>query len=496
MAGDGLPVPAEEPARRGHRAFLLLFLAASAAAVVSLQRQVDPDLFWHLRGGLDILRSERIVLPESWNYLFEGRPWVNQQWATEVLFYSAFRWGGYGGLLVLKGLLACAMVLFALAALRGRSLAVRFLCAGVFVGTTLHYFIFRTHLMSLLCTAVLVFLLERRGARDRLPWVLLLFALWANLHALFGLGLLILGLWVVVRWLQGRGRFNAEVLWDAASVPLACAATLANPFGWGVWQTAFSALGDPETKLVTEWWPIWRHSLDQNLGFLFLVLLAAALALLFPRRVHWPSLAASCAIAALGVQHVRFTSDVALPALPLLGSLLAAVEEALGEARTQRIVCRVLPVLTGALVVFSAAGFAFAAATPLVTPGDRLRVDYPVRAVAWMKANAPPGRIFNEYAWGGYLAWELPRCRTFIDPRTGVLLFPRGFVGEWKRAVETRPGWRETLERGRPDYVLVLSDNYIAAQLTAEPGWELLFRDNVSVLYGRRAALQKGKEHP
>ena len=49
----------------------------------------------------------------------------------------------------------------------------------------------------------------------------------------------------------------------------------------------------------------------------------------------------------------------------------------------------------------------------------------------------------------------MPDSKVFIDPRTGVLLFPKGFVGAWKDAAETRPGWRETFERGHPDFALL-----------------------------------------
>lgn len=477
-------------------AFTALFVLCSATAVTVLQRWVDPDLFWQLRGGADILKAHSIVLPDSWTYLFQGQPWVNQQWLTEAIFYLFFHSMGYAGLSLMKGLIACAIVLVILGMLKEHAPEVRYACAAVFIAADLHYFIFRTHLFSLLCTAILLFLLERISPGKRLVWIVLLFAVWSNLHALFGLGLFVLGVYVLTRWVQAGAPFTADALRDWISVPLACAATLVNPFGWGVWKTAIVSFGDPETGLISEWWPIWRHSLNQNLGFIFLVLIVVFLAALFPKRIHWPSLLAAASIAVLGILHVRFTADVTLPAVPLLASLLSAARERIGEERVEGALSALLPAFVAGMMIFMASGFSFALAHPITTPGDVLMVDYPVRAVSWMKRHKVSGRIFNEYSWGGYLDWELPESRIFIDGRTGVLLYPRGFLKSWKSAVETRPGWRTTFEKGAPDYALLLPDDYLSAQLALEPGWELLFKDNISALYHRRTVNPTGTDIP
>ena len=104
----------------------------------------------------------------------------------------------------------------------------------------------------------------------------------------------------------------------AGTAQASCAwtATLVNPFGWGVWRTVYALSGDPVTGMVTEWQPIWRHSIGQNLGFLFIVALVGILGALFPKRICWPSLMASAPIALLGILHVRFTGDAPLPAIP------------------------------------------------------------------------------------------------------------------------------------------------------------------------------------
>lgn len=465
-------------------AFLALFLACAAAAA-NLQRMVDPDLFWQLRAGEDILRSGRVVLPDSWTYPFEGRPWVNQQWLSQILMVKAFDWGGYAGLQALKGLLVGATVLLLVGALKRRPWEVRLFCAVLFIACNARYFLFRTHLFSFLFMAALLYLLERVPPGRRVLGLMALFALWANFHALFGLGLAVLGLWTGVRWLEARERWTARTLVEPFSVIPAAAATLVNPFGTGAWRTALQTLGHSESFLVTEWWPVWKYPFLASAGFYGLITLVVFLAVIYPKRVYWPSLVAGGLLVALGVTSVRFTSDATLPLLPLIGSLAEGAAGWAGERLARRRET-LLALSTAALTVFAAASLSWLAAHPIVTPSSVPRQDYPVAAMAYMKAHGLRGRIFNEFDWGGYLAWALPDSRTAIDGRTATLLFPWGTMTAWKETVDLKPGWRKRLEEGRPDFVLLYSDDYLAAQLATDPGWTLLYRDSVAALYSRR----------
>jgi hypothetical protein len=42
---------------------------------------------------------------------------------------------------------------------------------------------------------------------------------------------------------------------------------------------------------------------------------------------------------------------------------------------------------------------------------------YPVAAVEFLNKRKAEGRIFADYAWGGYLIWKAPQFKTFIDGR-------------------------------------------------------------------------------
>src|SRR6266567_1391070 len=63
--------------------------------------RTDPDLWGHVRFGLDILRDG--ALPHADAYSFTSdRVWINHEWAAEIAMGTAFRAAGGAGLVVLK----------------------------------------------------------------------------------------------------------------------------------------------------------------------------------------------------------------------------------------------------------------------------------------------------------------------------------------------------------------------------------------------------------
>src|SRR5688500_18398438 len=62
----------------------------------------DPDLWGHLRFGLDTLRDGVVTETDLYSYVTEGQRWINHEWLAEVLFALAWTVGGAAGLIVLK----------------------------------------------------------------------------------------------------------------------------------------------------------------------------------------------------------------------------------------------------------------------------------------------------------------------------------------------------------------------------------------------------------
>jgi hypothetical protein len=110
------------------------------------------------------------------------------------------------------------------------------------------------------------------------------------------------------------------------------------------------------------------------------------------------------------------------------------------------------------------------------------RQNMPVDAVAYIRDNSPPGRLFNSYNWGGYLLWELPEYPVFIDGRTD--LYNDEVIDQWLQVVRAEPGWQQTLDRWGVRLILLEPGMPVVAHLRSA-GWRSLYEDQQAVVFSR-----------
>src|SRR6185312_1980103 len=55
---------------------------------------------------------------------------------------------------------------------------------------------------------------------------------------------------------------------------------------------------------------------------------------------------------------------------------------------------------------------------------------YPAAAVAYLHRHLPKQQIFSTYDWGGYLDWQLPEKKVFIDGRMPSWRWQANIKGE------------------------------------------------------------------
>ena len=79
----------------------------------------DPDLWGHVRFGLDILSARALSSSDPYSFTSDV-PWVNHEWLAEVLFALAYSAGNTAGLIALRFVLLAAAFLM-VAAVLGRS---------------------------------------------------------------------------------------------------------------------------------------------------------------------------------------------------------------------------------------------------------------------------------------------------------------------------------------------------------------------------------------
>src|SRR5262249_20121597 len=112
IAAASVPPPARRAEPDGHLTagseqqpwgFLAITRLPIAIVVLAFGTKalLDTDIWGHMRFGLDLLATH--TLPVVDRYSFTSRqPWVNHEWASDLLFATAYSKGGLPGLIALR----------------------------------------------------------------------------------------------------------------------------------------------------------------------------------------------------------------------------------------------------------------------------------------------------------------------------------------------------------------------------------------------------------
>ena len=103
---------------------------------------------------------------------------------------------------------------------------------------------------------------------------------------------------------------------------------------------------------------------------------------------------------------------------------------------------------------------------------------FPSQAVEILRNDNDPGKIFNEYNWGGYLIWHLRSYQVFVDGRTD--LYGDEIIGEWSDILNASPGWENKLEKWDVDYLLMRS--YWPVLLVLGDEWKEIYSNDTTIL--------------
>jgi hypothetical protein len=486
---------------------LLVFLAAAAWFPIR-----NPDIWFHLAAGRWMLEHGEVIRADPFSFTAAGAPWIAHEWGFEVAAAYLQRLGGENLLLGVKVVLVLLIVPALLAACRFAEADA--LVGGVLLGLwtlmSAVYLYTRPQVVTYFLLAVLMAVLLRwKYHGSRAVWALPpLFLLWANLHAGFLGGLLVLGIVVagegLLSWRpllrrepsHSAGRGEVPRL---AGIAAACvAATLVTPFGWRLYLLPGQITGSAYLQsAVTEWLPSWdARLLDDWDTRIFWGMLALALLAMVHRfgRTDLTHLALVGVFGLLAARSNRHIPVFGVVALPLVArNLTAAARRFLppraftGPARA--VACLVLAASLAGVAAWSArSGFPITRRASFAGGVDHAQV--PVDAVDWMEAHHVDGRAFNSYIFGGYLAWrQWPRTTVSMDGRNEV--YGEALVREHYDAQVDPAVFAAFDARHAPELVLLDArrrdlDQPLFEHLLGSEEWSLVYSDRLTNLFVRR----------
>lgn len=463
--------PAEAvSAHRGGPGELLPWLAVGAFALQGLRPLSDPDTWWHLRTGQRIVSQHRIPTADHWSYA-SSRPWVAHEWLSEVLFYLGFRAGGYSGIQVLHVLLLAAVgtVLVRECRRRGNwlhtSIAALFGLTAVAPGAAA-----RPQLASVLLMAVFGPALLRAAERRRPPlWFIPLIWLWANLHGLWTIALVLYAAVTVglAIGLRGRGLpVLARFAGVGAGMLVAAALTPVGP------RLLLAPLAVHDvTRYVTEWQ---RPRLTSPGTAAALVLVAVVLIrwARSSRQVRAAEVAYVLVAAGLALAYVRTGPLAGVLLAPLAAGALAGIFDE--PVTAARLTPRVRAARAVLVVLISALGILSLIRLPSIKP--------PAPAAATRVIDALPGhpRVLTDPDLGNWLLWTSHAASPGLDGRYEI--FAPDYLRRYVDALALEGDWRGFVASSRAGVAWLHAGTPLASGLREQLHWTVAWSDGSTVI--------------
>jgi hypothetical protein len=483
-----------------------------AITIADAGRYADPDLWGHIYFGNAAIHARHFIDHDPYNYSAPGHYWMVHEWLSEAVMARVYDLGGIVGLKLWRfSMTAVTVVALALAVTEsGASVPIQFSVMIASAFALIPVMQFRPQIFSYALFAILMALLARDNFRGRAPlWTVIpILAAWSNLHGAFFIGLVALGIYSAVRVGQdlvaGRGLSRAFGL--IAITAGAALATLVNPIGIESWRTLIDSLRNPMTRnIIADWRPLLAavaaasHGLHSGIMFMLLVLaIIAALtisAIASPRGGDLALLAIAAVMAAAAFTAVRNISFVILAAATPLARHMSLLMAKARYNRNEAVAASGRMSGTGQGIVLIASLFLLLGKGGLLASTLPAEEDYPVGAVAFMRAHRLNGNILSDFEWGQYLIWHLaPDSKVFIDGRYD-LVYPPRVVEDYIAFFFGRPGGDHVLDDYPNAFVLVPPTSGAFRTMLARADWKLIYRDDNAVLFARansRAALIAG----
>ncbi len=451
----------------------MALLALALLCFVTLPTQADPDLWGHLRFGLDIFNAHAIPTVDPYSSTVLGATWTDHEWLAELLFALAWVAAGPPGLVALKIFLALGTAALCLTHLLrvGVSPERAWAILLMFVALLPPFMMIRPLLFTIPGFAITLIVLYRaEQGQVRALWMLLpVYALWANLHGGFLAGLGLIAIWAMVH----------RALSGALALAGATLATCVNPYGWHLLAFLVRTASVPRPEII-EWAPLRASS---EYGIIYTVVLGLSVAGFVVSRLQKPpALTVLFAVTAiLPFVATRHTPLAVVGVVVLAGPHLSNVLERLSKKSSASGPipdwAPALPVVCAAVIAMAA----FSRPAKISLPPDT----YPVSAVRVLAAAGVEGNLVHRFDWGEYLIWHLgPKVKVMMDGRRETA-FPDGVYRQYLNFQDGTSDW-DRLIRDFPADVALLEKESVSANLfRLKANWTKVYEDNVAVIFAR-----------
>jgi hypothetical protein len=464
-----------------------VLFAVPALMAIRQSIVIDPDVWWHMKAGAWILQHHAVPHTDPFSIYGADKPWAAYSWLYEIVVVKLFTWLGLQGIVTYTaGMIA--LITAAVFRMNRRLIpdfTIAVLLTVVPVVCLLPVLTPRSWMFTILFFTYEIDVLMQsrlRGRHRELIALPLVFALWANIHVQFVVGLLVIGVTlaeaVTLRWWKKAPiATQAKPLALAATLAGCILATLVNPYGWKLYSivAGYGSLG-AMMNLVAELKSMpFRDPVE--FAILFYAVIAACLIARARRAMAFEIIMLAFAM------YVSFRSlrDVWVVVIVSAAVIASALKKS--EKSQFRVTLWSWPVVPVMVVVAMLIGFrAMGQDNAALARG--LAEALPVNAVEYVKSRNLPGPVFNDFGWGGYLIWSLG-MPVEMDGRGNIYGDARvaQSVATWGGA----SGWNTNEDLRKANLVIGPVNAALTQLLRLSPCFQLVYEDRLAAVFVVRA---------
>ena len=447
----------------------------------------DPDTFWHVKLGSDILASGHLPVVDNYSYTFAGHPFISKEWLSEVIFAGAYKAWGWNGVTLLTALVAVSAILILYRELAAYLLPTVAGILTIFIITMLGPIVVaRPHLFTLPVAVYFTARLFRAAEAKQAPhyWLLALITLWSNLHGSFSLGFVIAG-FAFLHLFENIRLSDRPLLTKWAIFLVLCpVAAMIHPYGFEPIRIGLQMMATNKAMAyIVEWMPL-NSQEDAVIEYFILASLAGLIGARL--KLGWAKTLFIVFVLHMLLNHVRFIYVyfllVPIVIVPHIAERFPEVSIANWLSRPRDVVERfaakyfvsLAALISGAAII---AGAIFLE-TKKPTPPELTAAEKPI---AFVLANHLDGPVFNEYLYGGSLIFH--GIKTYVDGRAEQLFtgdfFP-DYVNSGKH--DGTKLFQDLIDRNHVTWTLLPADD-TRNQFLDKMGWKKAYSDDNAVIY-------------
>ncbi len=485
----------------------LFVLTIGAVFAVMANRPLwHTDLWDHINYGEHIVSHQSISSTEPLLPLCQGMPMINIPWLAQA------------GMVFLKDTAGLASLQFVYALLIAGSLATiawratknaasmfaGLLAAAIFFILNYYQFmIIRPQLLGVLFFSIVAAWSHAANRVSRLSWtgLPLMFAVWANCHGSFAIGLLIMGLTCAGRagdvWLRSKSLKLAiadpQVSQIFLIIQLCSAAVLLNPAGLAVYTEVLGMASNSNVDSMFEWNALTLRMKQGQWAAGMLLLLLVSIRLT-PRRVRLTEMLPLIATGLLTFWSARMINWwaplMALVTATHLSAALRSIRKV--QRRSEAVPASGLWTVVNlglCWILFAFTGFGVQVVHGKAPEISRMvSKQTPLQLVKWLnsKEQLPQGISFVPAEWAGFVMYAGPvSIRPMVNLHVHVI--PVDVWTDYLRLMNGPSDWEPLLDQYGINLVVADREQQpgLVRRLSESDAWTARYQDNQAIVFSR-----------